>query len=215
MHPSVSRRTFLSKTPKATLAAAALPVAAASGSSRPGGQADGTPPAKSSEKAPPSALAAAGAPLAEFRFHNDDTLGTSLDLTVVCRHKAQSEAALKVVLDEIERLRKILSTRDPESEISRLAAATGPVKPGPYTIRVEAVRSRKTGRKRISRASLRATRGPRRSTSPAPPWSKASRSSSGRRLPNSDRRRHGNVHLGRAEGAHLRVDAGGGARPGK
>ena len=86
---------------------------------------------------------------AEFSFHQDGILGTSLDLTVVCRDKAQAEAALQNVLDETERLRKILSTYDPASEISRLAAATGPVKCSPELIEVleacEAWRVRSAG----------------------------------------------------------------------
>jgi FAD:protein FMN transferase len=79
-----------------------------------------------------ASLAATSGPAAEktseFVFHQDGVLGTSLDLTVVCRSQAQADAALASVLDEIERLRRILSTYDRESELSRLAAATGPTR---------------------------------------------------------------------------------------
>jgi FAD:protein FMN transferase len=81
--------------------------------------------------------ASAAAPaLEEFQFHQDGILGTSLDLTVVCREASQADAALAAVLDEIERLRRILSTYDSSSEISRLAAAAGPVRGSPELLDV-------------------------------------------------------------------------------
>ena len=65
---------------------------------------------------------------AEFRFHRDGILGTSLDLTVWAADRQQADAVERAVLEEIERLRLILSTYDPNSEISRLRGASGPVK---------------------------------------------------------------------------------------
>lgn len=55
-----------------------------------------------------------------FEFHHADVLGTSLDLTVVASSKADSDAAEKLVLDEVERLRKILSSYDAEAELSKV-----------------------------------------------------------------------------------------------
>ena len=62
------------------------------------------------------------------RFHHDDILGTSLDLQVQAPDATQAALAESTVLAEVERLRKILSTYDAESEMSRLNASTGPVK---------------------------------------------------------------------------------------
>jgi FAD:protein FMN transferase len=63
-----------------------------------------------------------------FQFHRDDILGTSLDLQVQASDAAQGALAESTVLDEVERLRKVLSTYDPESEMSRFNASAGPVK---------------------------------------------------------------------------------------
>lgn len=76
-------------------------------------------------------LACATAALAEpgeFSFHRDHILGTSLDLTVLADSEADAKAAEGRVLVEIERLRRILSTWDPKSEISALNATASPVK---------------------------------------------------------------------------------------
>jgi thiamine biosynthesis lipoprotein ApbE len=62
-----------------------------------------------------------------FRFHHDNILGTSLDLEVSAGDEQQAGAVDTAVLDEIERLRKILSTYDPTSDISRLNATNTPV----------------------------------------------------------------------------------------
>ena len=70
--------------------------------------------ALASVPAPPSA--------AEGSFHFDHVLGTSLDGWVVGPVE-QAEAA---ALGEIERLRKVFSLYDPDSELSRLNRATGP-----------------------------------------------------------------------------------------
>lgn len=71
-----------------------------------------------------SAQAASDSSVAERSFHYDHILGTSLDVWVVGSDAAakQAEAA---VLHEIERLRKVFSLHDPESELSRLNRATG------------------------------------------------------------------------------------------
>ena len=62
-----------------------------------------------------------------FHFHHENILGTSLDLQVSTTDAGQATAAETSVLAEIERLRKILSSYDPESELSRLNAATAPM----------------------------------------------------------------------------------------
>jgi len=58
-------------------------------------------------------------------FRRDDVLGTSLDLTVRGVTKAQAEACEQAVLAEVKRLKKVLSTWDSDSEISRLQVAKG------------------------------------------------------------------------------------------
>jgi FAD:protein FMN transferase len=108
-----------------------------------------TAPAAPAIAAAPAAAAPTTAGFQEFAFHQTDVLGTSLDLTVVCGDKTQAEAALKTVLDEVERLRKILSTYDATSEISRAAASTTPMKASPELLEVldagEAWRTRTGG----------------------------------------------------------------------
>lgn len=54
------------------------------------------------------------------RFAYDHVLGTSLDLVVWVDRRERAEACEAAVLAEIERLRRILSTYDPDSDISRL-----------------------------------------------------------------------------------------------
>ena len=71
-----------------------------------------------------------------FKFHHDNILGTSLDLVVSATDAQQAAGAETVVLDEIERLRKILSTYDPASDISKLNASSGPVPCPPELIQV-------------------------------------------------------------------------------
>src|SRR5439155_2299083 len=66
-------------------------------------------------------------PADEFYFHHDHVIGTSLDLWVVTTGEAVATACERAVLDEIERLRRVFSTYDPESELSKLNRATGAV----------------------------------------------------------------------------------------
>lgn len=63
--------------------------------------------------------------LGEFAFHHEGVLGTSLELFVLGDSSSARECESQV-LAEIERLRRILSTRDASSEISR-AQAGAPV----------------------------------------------------------------------------------------
>ena len=69
-----------------------------------------------------SPVQAAVAGPGEQSFHFDHVLGTSLDGWVV----GPADAAETAALDEIERLRKVFSLHDPESELSRLNRANGP-----------------------------------------------------------------------------------------
>lgn len=57
-------------------------------------------------------------------FHYDHVLGTSLDVWAT---GAAIESVEAIVLDEIERLRRVFSAYDPESELSRLNRATEPM----------------------------------------------------------------------------------------
>lgn len=71
-----------------------------------------------------------------FHFHHETILGTSLDLQVAAADEKLAVSAETAVLAEIERLRKILSSYDPASEISRLNTATAPVVCSPDTLSV-------------------------------------------------------------------------------
>ncbi len=66
-----------------------------------------------------------------FEFHHDNILGTSLDLQVRTPDPAQATLIETTVLAEIERLRKILSSYDESSELSRVNASTTPEHPAP------------------------------------------------------------------------------------
>ena len=57
-----------------------------------------------------------------FTFAHDDVLGTSMDMIVCAATSADAAECHRLALAEIERLRAILSTFDPASEISRVRA---------------------------------------------------------------------------------------------
>jgi thiamine biosynthesis lipoprotein ApbE len=67
---------------------------------------------------------------AVHHFTFDHVVGTSLDIDLWSDSPAAAEHAVSAVLDEIERLTAVLSTRDHESEISRMAAVPG-ARPSP------------------------------------------------------------------------------------
>ncbi len=71
-----------------------------------------------------------------FPFHHDDVLGTSLDLQVQAPDATQAAAAEAAILAEIERLRKILSTYDPASDVSKVNTTAGPVACPPELLEV-------------------------------------------------------------------------------
>ncbi len=62
----------------------------------------------------------------EFSFHYDHILGTSLDIWLVAPDAPTAEHGESVVLEELERLRKVFSLYDPDSELSRLNRIEGP-----------------------------------------------------------------------------------------
>jgi thiamine biosynthesis lipoprotein len=54
-----------------------------------------------------------------FAFGHECVLGTSLDLQFAADSAADAALAEEMVLSEIDRLRRVLSTWDPDSEASR------------------------------------------------------------------------------------------------
>ena len=62
----------------------------------------------------------------EFWFHYDHVVGTSLDVWLIAADAASVRAAESAVLEEIDRLCKVFSTFDPDSELSRLDRSSGP-----------------------------------------------------------------------------------------
>ena len=64
--------------------------------------------------------------LQEYTYARDDILGTSLDLIVCAARPGEAVRCQEAVLAEIERLRGILSTYDPASEISRVSQGLQP-----------------------------------------------------------------------------------------
>src|SRR6186713_2006012 len=58
-------------------------------------------------------------------FAYDHVIGTSLDLDVWTLSASAAQRAEEAVLDEVRRLALILSTRDPDSEISRVFGPSG------------------------------------------------------------------------------------------
>lgn len=63
---------------------------------------------------------AAGAKFARHSFHRDNVLGTSLDLYVATTTADVAKRCEEAVFAEVTRLARILDTRNPDSEISRL-----------------------------------------------------------------------------------------------
>src|SRR5699024_8689501 len=69
-------------------------------------------------------------------YHEINVLGTSLDLTVCAAKKEDADGAHQIILDEVERLRKTLSTYDAASDLSKLNATRDAVKVSPEVIAV-------------------------------------------------------------------------------
>jgi FAD:protein FMN transferase len=64
-----------------------------------------------------------------FRFHYENVLGTSMNLTVLAASDQAANAAAALVLDRIDRDAKILSGYDPDSEFSRWFRTRGEAVP--------------------------------------------------------------------------------------
>ena len=86
-----------------------------------------------------SSRAAASDGVRAHRFGHDHILGTSLDLVVAIENPERAEDCEAAVLEEIERLRRILSTYDPASEISRLNESRDAVRVSPELLEVLAL----------------------------------------------------------------------------
>jgi thiamine biosynthesis lipoprotein len=71
-----------------------------------------------------------------YFFGREGILGTSLDITFAAASHADATRAETAVLDEVERLRRILSSYDDSSEISRLASTGRLDDPSPDLIAV-------------------------------------------------------------------------------
>src|SRR5690349_5050203 len=67
----------------------------------------------------------------EFYFHHDHILGTSLDVWLTAPDEAAADRAEAALLAEVERLRRIFSTYDPDSELSRLNRTRAPFAASP------------------------------------------------------------------------------------
>ena len=63
----------------------------------------------------------------EFYAHHDHIIGTSLDVWITSPNEAAAELAEDAILAEIERLRRIFSLYDPDSELSRLNRTREPM----------------------------------------------------------------------------------------
>jgi thiamine biosynthesis lipoprotein ApbE len=85
-----------------------------------------------------AAAAAAWTPRAQpFKFHYENVLGTSMDVTVLASSDDRAKAATAAVLDRIDRDAKILSGYDATSEFSRWFKTSGtavPVSPELYEV---------------------------------------------------------------------------------
>lgn len=86
---------------------------------------------------PAALLAATMVQAAEpIAFHETNVLGTSLDLSVNTPNQADADAVRRVVLDEVARLSRILSTYDAASDVSKVNATREPVQVAPELIDV-------------------------------------------------------------------------------
>jgi thiamine biosynthesis lipoprotein ApbE len=74
--------------------------------------------------------------VSEFYFHHDHIIGTSLDVWAVAPNETSALACERVIREEIERLRCIFSTFDPDSEISRLNRTNRPTSASPEMLEV-------------------------------------------------------------------------------
>ena len=62
-----------------------------------------------------------------YYVHHDHIIGTSLDVWLTAPDEAAADAAEHAILAEIERLRRVFSLYDPDSELSRLNRTREPM----------------------------------------------------------------------------------------
>jgi thiamine biosynthesis lipoprotein ApbE len=76
-----------------------------------------------------SAGSAGASPGAEFVFFYEHVLGTSLEVRIAARDAGAAEQSARRLLDEIERLRRVLSNHDASSEFRVWQEGQAPVRP--------------------------------------------------------------------------------------
>jgi thiamine biosynthesis lipoprotein len=69
-------------------------------------------------------------------YHELNVLGTSLDLLVNAPSRQEADRTRVFVLEEVERLRRTLSTYDPGADLARVNASTEPVEVAPEVVQV-------------------------------------------------------------------------------
>ena len=72
----------------------------------------------------------------EWSYHFDHILGTSLDVWVSASSERAADHAVEIIFAEIERLRRVFSPVDPDSELGRLNQTNSPVSVSRDLIRV-------------------------------------------------------------------------------
>ncbi|HEY4329466.1 MAG TPA: DUF2271 domain-containing protein, partial [Phycisphaerae bacterium] len=75
-------------------------------------------------------------PAAPFTYHETQILGTSLDMQVAALSKDDADKCHAAILAEINRLRKILSTHEPDTDLAKVNASGDAVKVAPEVIEV-------------------------------------------------------------------------------
>lgn len=75
-----------------------------------------------------------GAGADTYDFHQERVLGTSLDLQIVAANAEQAKAASKMLLEEIERLRLILSNHDEGTDLWKVNHSSEAVKVAPELV---------------------------------------------------------------------------------
>ena len=71
-----------------------------------------------------------------FAYHETSILGTSMDVQIGAPSQADADAMHTALLAEIERLRALLSTYDPASDLSKVNASMSPVRVAPEVVTV-------------------------------------------------------------------------------
>ncbi len=72
----------------------------------------------------------------EFAYYHENVLGTSLELVIKADLKQQAQAAEERSLAEIDRLARVFSNHDPDSEFRRFQRSRGPIEVSPELMEV-------------------------------------------------------------------------------